>query len=300
MRRLLTLGLLAPLLLVAGPARSEPVYRIPVHGFAPENWSIRSFDCAGESAVGTELTLDRVHGSPEGIGALTVASTDAMGGVLKHGYNHLPSYYVHLRPTSGTAPTLAWQVELNGHVLTSDPIALTSDDWKGYGIDDATLREGDWSGTIQQAVHHFGPADDWWAGVLTGGCLGSPSVQIDEIGEPWAFWDFEPSRWVELDNGRDWGDAVRPGTRFRLDAQVMDTVLDTGVDRPIPNALVNLQRKVGHHWRLIDSARTRKDGTIVFRQVAPKQDATYRAVWRDTDGKIAGTDPAHLEVSAYA
>src|SRR6478735_12236685 len=121
MRRLLALTLVAPLLLVAAPAYSGPITRIPVHGLDPERWSMRTYDCAGAPATGAEFALERMEGPDYPVGVLDVAAPDTMAGVMQHGTRWLSTTHVHVDALAGSAPTFVWRVEAGGHVLLSDP-----------------------------------------------------------------------------------------------------------------------------------------------------------------------------------
>ncbi len=310
MHRLLALLLLLPgavvaAVLAAPPAEAGAPTHTDVHGFSPEFWGLRSYDCAGTPDDGTTYRLEATPIRTDGSGSLRVETgPDSVGGALYSDTRFLRSLSYPVYGVTGSNPHARWHIEIGDHVLESDPIPITLGDWTTLDLLDVTLHEGDWSGTIDDWTAANGTPDQWTGGILTGGCLGSPQVQIDEPRTKWFIEDLEPSDWstftLTLPYGKFPSSFPVYGDSFELVARVRHTDLETGETTPVPDARVELSRRFGQgRWQPLDTLRTDDSGNASYTTRALRS-ADYRArvskAGRPT--KVAVVDiPAYLDLA---
>ena len=316
MRRLAALSLVAPLLAAplalggsTGPAAAGAPHRTVFHGLPADDWSIRSFDCSGAEAAAPTLALEDTSVRTTGAGSLAVeAGPDAIGGVLLRSSINLERlvYPVHADADADAdaAPRAVWRAEVGDHVLTSDPVDLAVGAWTDLRLADATLHEGAWSGTIHDWIDRFGPAGSWTAGVLTGGCLDSDRVHVDDVHGNHYFYDLEPSDWLSVRTGSrhplPWITETLHAQRFRIPVRAFHADLLSGDPQEVADARIVLERRPrgAQRWGEVARTRTDVDGRAAFTRTAQRS-ATYRAVWRRHGAKVARAEtaaPARLRI----
>ncbi|CAB4703485.1 MAG: hypothetical protein F2667_05600 [Actinobacteria bacterium] len=259
---------------VAAPASAGESIVAPTHGFDPDEWSIRGYDCAGAPAGTTRLDLRATPLAQDGLGALLVTGTDdSLGGVLRrHVGVALPSISTTAYAVEGDDPHGVWRVEIGEHTLISDPVPLLARAWGRYYLRGAVLHEGEWSGSIDEFQREYGISEPWTAGLLTGGCVGSPLTWIDRVYDKQSRFsnDLEPSTWVSLV-------LVDPS---RLRARVHRAVLETGEVTTPRGARVRLRQVRTADGQVTRTAYRRTDGrgAVTF-PVRDRGRATRQAVW---------------------
>ncbi|WP_228942952.1 hypothetical protein [Nocardioides sp. Leaf374] len=312
MRRLLMLvpaALLAPLLAVAGhvgPAQGGETFIRPTHGLDPDDWSLRRLDCDLVEADTTRVGLT-AGPATSGQGSLLVEGTaDSLGGVVRHRSGSLPSVSVVVMGAGGgedapegVAPQGVWWVEAGGVTYTSDPVDLGDGVFERVHLDAAVLHGPDFTGSVRDVP---GNQDDWTAGLLTGGCVRSPTARLDVF-----FWkksrfgdDLEPSDWLRLDHVADVGDPPPVGSRFTLRARALHAGLLTGVVTPVDGARVHFRRVLTDGAvRTTSEQRANARGWVTLRRTAD-QSATWRARRDRSGGRPDVVSPAHDVYAALA
>lgn len=297
MRRALALLLAVPLLgptlrtappAVAGDTSYEVVRELD------SRLDVSGFTCAGEPGAAPTVRIGlsdvRVHGQ----GSMLLASapdTTSAPMLVDRVKPSTVGWYVW--PTSGTDPRGTWRVEMNGEVLSSDPIALTPGAWNRLRLPDAPLRTDGWAGTISQYISEFGKGEHWRIGFLTGGCLDSPEVRIDAIGTRLDTFDFEARTWVGLRvvDGAGAPGSLDHGEPFRVVARAhrWDATADRG--RSVAGAhVVFLRRWAGTRaWRPVAHRTTDRHGRAVVDGTANRS-AEWRAVWRRDPEPVPSED----------
>lgn len=281
---LLTALALVGAVVVVSPARAGDTYYQEVREL-DGRFDVAGYSCTGEPAAAptTRIGLSDVH--VRGQGSMLVRSAAATLAAPMLVDQRKPSKVLwYAWPTGGTDPRGEWRVEMNGAVLTSEPLALTPRSWNRLWLDDATLHSGDWSGTISEYIAEFGKGGHWKVGFLTGDCLGSPEVRLDAIGTRLATFDFEARSWLDVkvlnEDGSRWL-SVRYGEPFRVVARAnrWDSAADQG--RPVEGARVVFERRWAgtRTWRPVAHERTAADGRAVLEGVSHRA-AWWRAVWR--------------------
>lgn len=305
MRRALALLLVVPLLGLA-PGWVSPTLGgetfLRVVRELDARFDVAGFTCTGDPgpAPTARLGVSGIHVEGQGSLLLRSAPGTLAGTMLVDPAK--PSRVVwHAWPTSGTDPRGLWRVEMNGDVLTSDPVSLPPGTWTRSGVNDVTLHNGDWSGTIEDYIAAFGKGDHWKVGLLTGDCLDSAEVRLDAIGPRTATYDFEARSWVTLKLAAathavllEYGDPFQVVVRARR--------WDTDADRArlVEGARVTFLRRWAdgpHRWQHVADARTDADGRAVLRQVSHRR-AYWRVVWHrspapvPSDREYQGSDVA--------
>ena len=287
---LLTALALVGTAVVVSPARAGDTYYQEVREL-DARFDVAGYTGTGEPAAAptTRIGLSDVH--LRGQGSMLVRSAAGTVGAPMLVDQRKPSKVLwYAWPTGGTDPLGQWRVEMNGDVLTSDPLPLTPQSWNRLWLDDATLHAGDWSGTISEYIAEFGKGDHWKVGLLTGDCLGSPEVRLDTIGTRLATYDFEARTWVDLEvlnrTGSRWT-SIKYGEPFRVVARANRWDSDADHGRPVEDArLVFLRRWAGTHtWKPVAHARTDTDGRVVLEQVS-RRAAYWRAVWHRSPAPV--------------
>ncbi len=288
MHRRTELSLLAVLAVAMSVCVATPAsagYREPyaVHGFDPEQWTLVSHDCAGGPAAEPARFVLGRHQAHSGEGSLRVRA-EGLGGVLARGTDGLKTLSVWALDDPADGDTTSqgqWRVELGEHVLVSDPVAL-GPGWEQHRLHDATLREDEWSGTVHEAIDEFGTGE-WAAGLLTGGCLGSPTAYVDDVGRHRVISvaDLEPSRWVEIFAPREGEDVVVPvGRVVPLGVRTWLTDLQTDESEALPGIRLSIERRWsdGTRWEMVAKVATERTGEHT-REVVATRSAVYRVSW---------------------
>lgn len=286
MRRALALLLAVPIVglapLLASPAAGETYYHV-VRAL-DDRFDVAGFTCTGEPAAAptARIGVSDVHLGGQG-SMLVRSAPDSVGAPMLVDPRKPGKVAWNVWPTEGADPQARWRVEMNGDVLTSDPIALTPRSWNNLYLPDATLHAGDWSGTIADYIAQFHKGQHWRVGLLTGDCLGSPEVRLDEIGTRQFTYDFEARSWVMLKvlnkDGTQWG-TVRYGEPFRVIARANRWDPKAGHGHPVADAHLAFQRRWAgtHRWRTVARERTGDTGRVVLPSVSERA-AYWRAVW---------------------
>ena len=280
---LLTALALVATAVVVSPARAGDTYYQVVREL-DGRFDVAGYTCTGEPAAAptTRIGLSDEHVRGQGSMLLRSAADTAAAPMLVD--QRKPSKVLwYVWPTGGTDPHGQWRIEMNGDVLTSDPVSLTPRSWNRLWLDDFTLHTGDWSGTISDYVAEFGKGHHWEVGLLTGDCLGSPEVRLDAIGTRLATFDFEARSWVDLkvldQDGSRWL-SVGYGEPFRVVARASrwDAAADRG--QPVAGARVVFERRWAgtHTWKPVAQDRTAATGRAVLEGVSHRA-AYWRAVW---------------------
>ncbi len=288
MRRTLVFIAALPLLgsgLFAAPAQAGDDHYVPVRGL-DDRFEVVGWDCAGAAAAAPEVKIGKSDIRWRGRGSARVTpAADTVGGLLVRDPHPLRGVQYVVYAASGDSPQGRWRVEVNGDMLTSDPVDLTRDSWTRVWLDDAVLHgPGDWSGSIEDYLAEFGKGAHWSAGLLTGPCLDSSEVRLDGIGTRHALYDFEPRTWVTVqvrEDGPPYDGSLDAGDPFVVRAQALRW--DAAASRAVlvRDADVVLQRRwngMARPWRTVGGGTT-WHGTA-------DRSASWRAVWRGPDGAI--------------
>ncbi len=287
MRRALALLLAVPIIglapVLAPPAAGETYYHV-VRAL-DDRFDVAGYTCAGEPAAAptARIGVSEVHLSGQG-SMLVRSARDTVGAPMLVDPRKPGKVAWNAWPFEGADPQATWRVEMNGDVLTSDPIALTPNSWNHLYLPDATLHDGDWSGTIADYIAQFHKGRHWKVGLLTGDCLGSPQVRLDEIGTRQFTYDFEARSWVTLKvvnkDGTQWG-TVRYGEPFRVIARANRWDQEAGHGHPVADARLAFQRRWAgtHRWTTVARERTGRTGRVVLPQLSERA-AYWRAVWQ--------------------
>lgn len=269
---------------VASPARAGDDHYVPVRAL-DDRLTVVGEDCAGASgalpAVKVGASDDPYHGRGT---ARLVAAEDTLGGLLVHDLRPMRGVRYAVRALTGEAPQGTWRVEVNGDVLTSDPVDLAPDAWSVVWLEDATLHGPDgWTGTISEYIAAFGHHGHWTAGLLTGPCLDSTEVRLDAIGTRHTLYDFEPRTWVTIrvrEDGPPYDHSIDPGDPFvvRAVAHRWDVRADRA--ETVPGASLVLQREpeLGSGWTTVVH-----DGTW---HGHADHAGWWRTIWRRPRGDI--------------
>lgn len=292
MRRALALLLVVPLLGLApgwvSPALGgETFFRVVRE--LDVRFDVAGFTCAGEpsTAPTARIGVSDIHVGGQG-SLLLRSAAGTLGGTLLVDPAKPSRVVWHAWPVAGTDPRGVWRVEMNGDVLSSDPVPLAPGTWTRTGVNDLTLHNGDWSGTIDDYIAQFGKGDHWKVGLLTGDCLDSAEVRLDAIGTRTATYDFEARSWLTLRIAAR-ADATLLEYGDPFDVVVRANRWDTDADRArrVEGARVTFLRRWadGHTWKHIAAARTGTDGRAVLHQVSHRR-AYWRAVWHRSPAPV--------------
>lgn len=240
--------------------------------------TVVGFGCDGSAGTAPDVKLGTSPVHVRGQGSL-LSRTDTLGGLMVHDPRPLRGVYYPTYAVGGTDPQAQWRVEVNGDVLTSDPVALPPDTWSYVFLEDATLHgPDDWTGSIDDYVTQFGHHGDYSAGLLAGGCLGSPEVRWDTIGTRKNGLDFEGQHWLTIKvAGTDGtnGAVLKDGQPFRLSVNAHDLAGAVG------GAKLVLQKRGwdAKKWTWVATRRTDAHGLVRLDGTADKA-AWWRAVWK--------------------
>jgi hypothetical protein len=287
---LLTALALVGTAVVASPARAGDDHYVPVRAL-DDRLTVVGEDCAGGSGAAPDVKIGAsdkpYHG--RGTARLTTAA-DSLGGLLVHDLRPLRGVRYAVRPLAGEAPQGTWRAEVNGDLLTSDPVDLTPGRWSVVWLEDATLHGPDgWTGTIDDYVAAFGHHGHWTAGLLTGGCLGSSDVRLDSVGTRHTLYDFEPRTWVTIrvrEDGPPYDHAIDPGDPVVVRAAAHRWNVRTDSAETVRGADLVLQREreLGSGWRTVTHGATWHGHA--------DHAAWWRTVWRRPGADIR-SGPVH-------
>jgi hypothetical protein len=294
MRRTLIFIAALPLLgsgLFAAPAHAGDDHYVPVRGL-DDRFEVVGWDCAGAAAAAPAGKIGESAGPRPGRGGARVTpAADTLGGLLVRDPHPLRGvqYLVNVIASDTATPQGRWRVEVNGDVLTSDPVRLDRDSWTRVWLSDATLHGPDgWTGSIEDYLAEFGKGAHWSAGLLTGPCLDSDEVRLDGIGTRHALYDFEPRTWLTLrvrEDGPPYDGRLDAGDPFVVQARAHRWDVAAGRAVLVRDADIVLQRTLfpKSSWETITHAAT-------WRGTADRS-AYWRATWQRPDGAIrtAGT-----------
>ncbi len=298
MRRAMALLLAVPLLGLAPSLLSPAVAGDTYYNVVREldsRFDLAGYTCTGDPSTAPTAHLGLSDVRVKGQGSMLLHSApDTLAAPMLVDPAKPSKVGWYAWPTEGTDPRGVWRVEMNGDVLTSDPVPLAPGAWSRLWLPDAMLHNGDWSGTIGDYIAAFGKGEHWKVGLLTGGCLDSPEVRLDAIGTRLHTYDFEARSWVWLRvvdaEGSRWR-TLDYGDPFRVIARAnrWDSAADQG--RPVAGAqVVLLRRWVGTHtWKPIAHRRTDHDGRVVLDQVSTRE-AYWRAVWHRDPEPVPSDD----------
>ncbi|ABL83194.1 MULTISPECIES: hypothetical protein [unclassified Nocardioides] len=304
MRRALALLLAVPLLGLATAGAPPAVGGETFYQVVREldgRFDAAGFTCAGDpsTAPTARIGVSDIHVDGQGSLLLRSAADTLASTMLVDPAK--PSRVVwHAWPTTGTDPRGVWRVEMNGDVLTSDPVALPPGTWTRTGVSGLTLHNGDWSGTIDDYITQFGKGDHWRIGLLTGDCLDSAEVRLDDIGARTATYDFEARSWLTLRlEARTDAALLEYGDPFDVIVRANRWDADADRGRRVAGARVTFLRRWadGHGWRQVADARTGAAGRAVLHQTSQRR-AYWRVVWHrsptpvPSDQEYQGSDVA--------
>jgi hypothetical protein len=264
------------------PAAAGPPFKYDVyHSLAPSGWELVSYDCSGAVDDGSALKLGSFAQHRRGSGSLRVRSDASYGGALLRSDRPGLSSLVYPTYATGAAPTGSWRVEVGDHVLVSDPVPLAPGDWSVAAIEGVVLNEGTWSGTTDDFQAEFGVAEKYTAGLMTGGCLGSPTAYVDTVTrqrDHKIVRDLESGLWARLDHGAN-SYAPQYGTLFGLRTKLLDEDI-TGTPRTgVANARMALWRRYLHRgWERV-LTRTTDDRGVARAEVRAGPSARYQWRW---------------------